>query len=141
MKASRRAWNTPGWVSFTPLISRSWRSSGCSVRRASASARATTSLLSGEPALAALVALHIAVALAFARARSGTEVELAHVFVLAQHRRRAVHDDAAAFQYVAVVGVAQCHVGVLLGQQKGHAFLLVQVLHDLEHFLDDLRRQ
>ena len=32
---------------------------------------------------------------------------------------RAVHHDAAALQDVAVVGVAQRHVGVLLGQQEG----------------------
>jgi hypothetical protein len=53
----------------------------------------------------------------------------------------AVHHDAAVLQDVAVVGVAQRHVGVLLGQQEGDALALVQVLDDLEHLLDDLRRQ
>src|SRR5580765_1572030 len=127
----------PALFSFTPFISRNWRSSSASGFRASASARAMA-VSSGEPALAALVALHVAVTLALARGRAGAEVELAHVLVLAQRCGGAVHDDAAAFQDVAVIGVAQGHVGVLLGQKEGDAFLLVQVLHDLEHFLDDL---
>src|SRR5438552_15846620 len=109
----------PTLFSFTPLISRSWRSSSASGFRASASARAMASFSSREPALAALVALHVAVALALARGRAGAEVELAHVLVLAQRCRGAVHDHPAAFQDVAVVGVAQRHVGVLLRQQEG----------------------
>src|SRR5450432_1717350 len=100
----------PGVLSFTPLISRSRRSSGTRVFRASVSARAISSP-SGEPALAALVALHVAVALALARSRPGAEVELANVLVLAQRRGRTVHDDPPAFQDVAVVRVAQRHVG------------------------------
>src|SRR6478752_7282290 len=98
----------PVLFSFTPLISRSWRSSVASGFRASASARAML-FSSGEPALAALVALHVAVALALARGRAGAEIELAHVLVLAQRRGSAVHDDPAAFQDVAVVGVAKRH--------------------------------
>src|SRR6187455_1928278 len=128
----------PALFSFTPLISRSWRSSRASGFNDSASARAMARS-SGQPALAALVALHVAIALSLARGAAGAEVELAHVLVLAQGRRGAVHDDTAALQDVAVVGVAQRHVGVLLGEEEGDAFLEIEVLHDLEHFLDDLR--
>src|SRR5688572_4173848 len=114
-----------GRSSRTPLMSRSWRSTGAMRARASASARVMgISSGSGEPALAALVALDVAIALALGAAgrAAGAEIELAHVLVLAQHRRRAVHDDPAALEDVAVVGVTQRHAGVLLGEQEGDAF-------------------
>src|SRR5436190_589456 len=54
---------------------------------------------------------------------------------------RAVHHDAAIFENVAVACVFQRHVGVLLGEQEGDTLLAVEVLHDLEDLLNDLRRQ
>src|SRR5665213_2516909 len=111
----------PGLVSCTPLISRNCRKTGSSFCNASASARAMITFSSGQPALAPLVALHVAIALAVAAGMAGAEIELAHVFVLAQGGGGAVHDDAPALENVAMVGVAQRHVGVLLGEKKGHA--------------------
>src|SRR6267143_1968431 len=52
-----------------------------------------------------------------------------------------VHDHAAVLEDVAVIGVAQRDVRVLLREQKTHLLLLIEVLHDLEDLLDDLRRE
>ena len=52
-----------------------------------------------------------------------------------------IHHDAAVFEDVAIVGVAQRDIGVLLGKQEADTFSLIQVAHDLEDLLDDLRRQ
>jgi hypothetical protein len=85
---------------------------------------------SGKPALAALVVLDV-----LERApplAANTEIEFLHVLVLAQILGLAIHDDAAGFENVAVGGVAQRDVGVLLGQQERHALLLVEFLDDLE---------
>src|SRR5690606_1792855 len=79
---------------------------------------AKTGGASSKPAFAALVALYITEALAVRAAHA--EVELLHILVLAQALGLAVHHDAAVLQDVAVVGVAQRHVGVLLGQEEGH---------------------
>src|SRR5262249_44820157 len=92
---------------------------------------------SGEPALAALVVLGVAER--FALALGDAEVELLDVLVLAQRLGVAVHDDAAVLEDVAVARVFERHVGVLLGEQERDAFLLVEAVHDLENFLDDLR--
>src|ERR671920_2467642 len=70
---------------------------------------------SGQPALAALVALHLAERLAVTLRY--TEVEFLHVLVLAQHMRKPVHHHAAGFENVSVGGVFERHVGVLLCQQ------------------------
>ncbi|KAI1691008.1 hypothetical protein DdX_22163 [Ditylenchus destructor] len=94
---------------------------------------------SSQPPLAALVALDVAEALAIRAA--DTEIELLHVLVLAQALRLAVHDDAAVLQDVAIGGVAQRHVGVLLGQKEGDFFLAVEVFDDVEHLVHDLRCQ
>src|SRR4051812_22997488 len=85
-------------------------------RVSSASKWSAMAATSGQPALAALVALDVPEALALAAADA--EVELLDVFVGREVGRRAVHHDAAALQDVAVVGVLQGHVGVLLGQQE-----------------------
>ena len=83
--------------------------------------------------------LRIAEALA-ARGRE-PQVELLHVFVAGEVRGRAVHDDPAVLEDVAVVRVPQRDVGVLLGQQETHFLLFIEAAHDLEYFLDDLRRE
>src|SRR5262249_37305931 len=79
---------------------------------------------SGEPALAAPVMLHVAVALAAAGGEA--EVEFLHVVIGAQTVRRPVHDDAAVLQDVAVIGVAERDVGVLLGEEEAHLALAVE---------------
>src|SRR3546814_8138598 len=89
------------------------------------------------PALAAPVELVVAKALALAAGNA--QIELLDVFVEPQVGRRAVHHDAAVFQDVAVVGIAQRNVGVLLGQQETDPLALVQVTHDLADLLDRKR--
>src|SRR5438876_7308997 len=115
--------------------SRSWRlsctSASAGLNGGGAKESSLIVRLSCKPALAALVALHVAEALAVTAAHA--EVELFHVLVVAQALRRAVHHHAAVLEDVAIVGIAQRHVGVLLGEQEGHALLAVQVAHDLEH--------
>src|SRR3954471_13171240 len=94
---------------------------------------------SSQPSLPSLVALHLAET--FAVALGYAEIKFFHVLVLAQALGRAVHDDAAGFQDVAVGGVFERHVGVLLGEQEGDALGTVQLAHDLEDFLYDLGRK
>ena len=69
------------------------------------------------------------------------EVKFLDVLVLGQRLGFAVHHDAAVLQNVAVARKTQRHMGVLFGQKKRNAFFLVEVLHDVENLLDDLRRQ
>src|SRR5579883_414531 len=71
---------------------------------------------SGEPALAPAVMLDLAVA--FAPGGGKAEIELLHILVAAQGLRRAIHDDAAVLEDVAIIGIAQRDVGVLLGEQE-----------------------
>src|SRR5574343_1706387 len=85
---------------------------------------------SSQPTLAALVALDVLEALTLATTYA--QVELLHVFVGAQVFGFAVHHDAATLHDVAVVGVLERHIGVLLGDQEGDLFLLVEVLDDVE---------
>src|SRR6266851_5784350 len=94
---------------------------------------------SGEPALAPAVMLDVAIALAAAGGEA--EIELLDVLVGAQAGRRAVEHDAAVLEDVAVIGVAQRDVGVLLGEEEAHPGVAVQAADDLEDLLDDLRRQ
>jgi hypothetical protein len=61
------------------------------------------------------------------------EVELAHVLVLGQHRRRLVEDELADLHHVAVAGDGQGHAGVLLDQQHGRALAV-----DLQDEVADL---
>src|SRR5207245_2731026 len=69
-----------------------------------------------EPALAPAIVLDVAVALAARRRQS--EIEFLDVLVAAQYRRGAVHHDAAVFEDVAVIGMTQRDVGVLLGDEE-----------------------
>src|SRR5947207_891740 len=121
---------------------------GCGLESRVASLRSapgTTSIIitarsySRQPALAALVML--AFAEGFALALRHPEIEFLDVLVFAQRRRRPVEHDAAVLQNVAVAGVAQRHVGVLLGEQERHFFVLVEAFHDAENLVDDLRRK
>src|SRR5438445_104536 len=90
---------------------------------------------SGEPAFAAFVVLGVAERLPLAF--GDTEIEFLHVLVLAQRLGGTVHHDAAVLEDVAVTGVLERHVGVLLGEQEGYGLLLVETVHDLENLLDD----
>src|SRR4051794_24118005 len=94
---------------------------------------------SRQPALAAAVEFDVAVA--FAAGGGQTEIEFLDVLVLAQRGRLAIHDDPAVFQDVAVIGIAQRDIGVLLGDDKADAGLLVEPGDDLEDLLDQLRRE
>src|SRR5687768_7097235 len=107
--------------------------------QASVGASHPSLLVLRQPALTAPVMLGIAVALALVSAQA--QVKLLHVLVARKRRGRAVHDYASGFEDVAVIGIAQRDVGVLLREQEAHALFLVQVAHDLENFLDDLRRE
>src|SRR4029077_12532889 len=80
----------------------------------------------GQPPLAPLVVLDVAER--FALALGNAEVELLDILVLAQRLGLAVHDDTAVLQDIAVARVFQRHIGVLLGEQEGHALLAVEVL-------------
>src|SRR5580704_14551376 len=91
---------------------------------------------SSKPALAPSVVLDVAERAATLAADA--EIEFLHVLVLAQGRGVAVEHHAAVLQDVAIMGVAQRHVGVLLGQQDRDPLAFVEVLDDLEDLLDEL---
>src|SRR5579885_1896332 len=93
----------------------------------------------GEPALAPAVMLHVAIALAAGGGEA--EIELLHILVGAERRGAAIHDHAAVLEDVAVIGVAQRDVGVLLGEQEAHPSVAIEAPYDLEDLPDDLRRQ
>ena len=75
------------------------------------------------------------------RPSGNAEVEFLDVLVVGERLGVAVHHHAAVLQNVAVAREAQRHIGVLLGEQERHAFLVVEVFDDHENLLDDLRRQ
>src|SRR4029453_4011655 len=95
---------------------------------------------SREPPLATLVVLHVAVALPLSDAGQ-SEVELLDVLVLADRLHVAVQHDPAVLHHVHVLGEAQRHVGVLLGEQHRDLFLAVEPAHDLEDLLHQHGRQ
>src|SRR6266542_2536546 len=95
---------------------------------------------SRQPALAALVVLHVAVALALAHAGQ-PQVELLDVLVVADGLPVAVQHDAAVLHDVGVLGDPQRHRGVLFSQQDRHVLLAVQPAHDLEDLRDQHGRQ
>src|SRR5690606_23490108 len=78
----------------------------------------------GQPALAPAVKLGVAKALA--AAAGDAEVELLDVLVAGQVGRAPIEHHAPVLQDVAVVGVAQRDVGVLLGQQEADPLALVE---------------
>src|SRR6266550_9009047 len=81
-----------------------------------------------QPPLAPAVVLDVAErTAAFA---ADAEIEFLDVLVLAQRGGVAVEHDAAVLQDVAVMGKAQRHVGVLLGQQDRDLLALVEVPDD-----------
>src|SRR5262245_54054964 len=90
---------------------------------------------SREPPLPPAVVLHVPVALALADAGE-TQVELLDVLVLADRLAVPVEHDPAVLHHVGVVGEAERHRRVLLGEQHGDALLAVQPAHDLEDLLD-----
>src|SRR5215471_2921785 len=125
----------------TGLLGKPWANAAAPVQ---ASARNANAILisipsSCEPPLSAAVVFYVPEAPA--RARGDPEVELLHVLVRRELRRRPVHDDPAVLQNIAVVGVPQRHARVLLGEQEADPLLPVEVLHDSEDLLDDLRRE
>src|SRR2546426_2775085 len=91
--------------------------------------------LSRQPPLPAPVVLHVAVALALAHAGE-PQVELLDVLVVADGLAVAVEDHAPVLHDVDVLGEAQRHVGVLLGEQHGHLLVAVQPAHDVEDLRD-----
>src|SRR4051794_19958220 len=138
------AWFTSTIASIRPRLARlsglrPWSAQPQAVARTASTSRSAGFCPTSEPALAATVVLDVAERAAALAADA--EGELLHVLVLAQGRGVAVEHDAAILEDVAVMGVAQRHVGVLLGQQDRHLLLLVEVLHNAEDLLDQLRRQ
>src|SRR5438094_5493416 len=118
---------------------------GCAeaAHAASRAIRAASALIcdsfSRKPPLPAAVVLHVLEAPS--GARGDAEIELLDVLVRCELGGGTVHDHAAVLEDVAVIGVAQRDVGVLLREQKTHLLLLIEALHDLEDLLDDLRRE
>src|SRR3954465_12867867 len=90
------------------------------------------------PSLAAAVVFGVAET--FPSCSGHAEIKLLHVFVACKIGRWTIHDYPAVFQDVAVIGVAQGDIGILLGQQEAHLFMFVQAPHDRKDFVDDLRR-
>src|SRR3984893_6398591 len=95
---------------------------------------------SREPPLAAPVVLDVAVALPLPDAGQ-PQVELLDVLVLAHRLHVAVQHHAAVLHHVHVLGEAQRHVGVLLGEQHRDALLAVEAAHDLEDLLHQHGRE
>src|SRR6266498_2909160 len=81
-----------------------------------------------QPALPALVELHVAVALS----ASAAEIELLHVLVRPERVRLAVEDDAPVLHDVAVVGDPEREVRVLLDEEQARLLLAVHAHEDLE---------
>src|SRR5690606_9152157 len=92
-----------------------------------------------EPAFAAPVVLHFAVAPALAL-EVQPEIELAHVLVVPEVGTRPLEHDPAVLHDVAEVGDVERHPGVLLHDQQGRAALL-EGFQQREDFIDDQRRQ
>src|SRR3990170_1669062 len=86
--------------------------------------------VSGQPPLATMVMLDVAVALALADSRQ-PQVELLDVFVVADRLRVAVENDPPIFHDVGVLGAPQRHGDILLRQQDGHLLLPVEPADDL----------
>src|SRR6266478_5310820 len=89
---------------------------------------------SREPPLAAPVVLDVAIALPLPDTGQ-PQVELLDVLVLADRLDVAVQHHPAVLHDVHVLGEAEGHVGVLLGEQDRHPLLPVQPAHDLEDLL------
>lgn len=87
---------------------------------------------SGQPSFTAAIVLYVAKTDAFALADA--EVKFLDVGIFTQFRRAAVEHHAAILENIAVVCVTQCDIGILLGQQKGNAFILVQPFDNFEYF-------
>ena len=64
--------------------------------------------------------------------RREPEIEFLNVLVAAQIGRGAVYHDPSVFENVAVLGMAQRDIGVLLGDQKPDMLILVQPVDDRE---------
>ena len=80
--------------------------------------------------------LDVPVALALPHSREA-QVELLDVLVLADGLPIAVEHDPAVLHHVRVVGEAEGDGRVLLGEEHGHALLVVQAAHDLEDLLHE----
>ena len=81
------------------------------------------------------------VAETFATGGRQAQIELLYIFIAGQVGGRAVHDYASVFQNVAIVGMTQGDVGILLGQQDASFLVLLEPAQDTEYFVDDLRRK
>src|SRR5262245_36255755 len=91
------------------------------------------------PAAAPAVLLDVAIAAAALAA--APEIELADILVTAQPLRRAVEDDAAVLDHVAVVGDLERDLSVLLDEQDGGARLFADRREAAHQLLDDERRE
>src|SRR3989337_3872333 len=96
--------------------------------------------VSGQPPLATMVMLDVAVALALADSRQ-PQVELLYVFVVADRLRVAVEHDSAVLHDVRVLGKPKRHGDILLGEQDRHVLLPIQAADDVEDLLHEHRRQ
>src|SRR5215211_8020068 len=72
---------------------------------------------------------------------SVAEVGIADGFVLSQLGARALDRDAPDLEHVCAAGRAERELRVLLDDEHGETFLLVQLGDDLEELADDQRRE
>src|SRR3990170_3020336 len=96
--------------------------------------------VSGQPPLATMVMLDVAVALALADSRQ-PQVDLLDVFVVADRLRVAVEHDPPVFHHIGILGEPERHRDVLLGEQDRHVPLPIQAADDLEDLLPQHRRE
>src|SRR3990170_7939311 len=96
--------------------------------------------VSGQPPLATMVMLDVAVALALADSRQ-PQVELLDVFVVADRLGVAIEHDPAVLHDVSVLGEAERHGDILLCEQDRHVLLPIQAADDLEDLLHQHRRE
>src|SRR6185503_458431 len=117
---------------------------GATSRRSSISTSACAprwaSAESGQPALAAPVALRVAVGFAAADVVQA-EVELLDVGILRERLGAAFEHDAAGLDDVAMVRELERERGVLLHQQHRDALGFRQPPHDAENLLGEHRRE
>src|SRR4051812_38271960 len=94
---------------------------------------------SRQPALAALVVLHVRVALVGRTRAAEAEIELTDILVTDQTFGRPVDDDLSGLEDVAVARDCEGHGRILLDEQHRDALLCADAGDDRKDLLDELR--
>jgi hypothetical protein len=88
-----------------------------------------------------LLVITFGVSKTFVAIRVETQMKFFHIIVRTQIFRLSFQDDMPVFEDVAVVGVAECHHGVLLSEEDADTFDFIEPHDNIENLLDQLWRQ